>query len=96
MGLALRRDAMPEYTVIYEKAADGGWGSYVPDLPGLGVIGDTLEETKLLIRRGIPIHLESLVADGLPIPTAMTFAGTVSVRSRCFIGIHLIKAYLSG
>lgn len=25
---------MSEYVVIYEQADDGGWGAYIPDLPG--------------------------------------------------------------
>ena len=36
------------YTVIYERAADGGWGAYAPDLPGLGVAAETQEEVKFL------------------------------------------------
>lgn len=26
---------MSEYLVIYEQADDGGWGAYLPDLPGV-------------------------------------------------------------
>ena len=33
------------YLTIYEKTATG-WGAYVPDLPGLGVVGSTLAEVK--------------------------------------------------
>jgi predicted RNase H-like HicB family nuclease len=29
---------------IIEKASDGGYGIYIPSIPGLGVIGDTDEE----------------------------------------------------
>ncbi len=28
-----------QYYVVYERAEDGGWGAYVPDLPGVGVVG---------------------------------------------------------
>jgi predicted RNase H-like HicB family nuclease len=56
-----------QYLVVYEKSADG-WGAYAPDLPGLGVIGDTLEEVQHLIRQGIELHLESLKEHGDPIP----------------------------
>ena len=34
-----------KYLVIYEKS-ESGWGAYVPDLPGLGAAGSTLEEVK--------------------------------------------------
>ena len=55
------------YLVVYEKSANG-WGAYAPDLPGLGVVGDTLEEVQQLIRQGIELHLESLKEHGDPIP----------------------------
>jgi predicted RNase H-like HicB family nuclease len=29
------------YLVIFETTNDGGWGAYAPDLPGLGVVGDS-------------------------------------------------------
>lgn len=72
---------MREYTVIYERASDGGWGAYAPDLPGLGVVGDTLEETEQLIRDGIAIHIAGLIEDGLPVPEPTTLAARVSVAA---------------
>lgn len=70
---------MREYTVIYERARDGGWGAYAPDLPGLGVLGDTLAETEKLIREGISLHIAGLVEDGLPIPEPVTWAERIAV-----------------
>jgi predicted RNase H-like HicB family nuclease len=54
---------MRDYLVIFEQANDGGWGAYVPDLPGLGVIGDTRKEADQLIREGIELHLAGLRED---------------------------------
>jgi hypothetical protein len=31
---------------IIEKASDGGYGIYIPSIPGIGVIGDTEKEAK--------------------------------------------------
>ena len=56
-----------KYLVVYEKSANG-WGAYAPDLPGLGVVGNTLEETKQLIREAIEFHLEGLRQHGETIP----------------------------
>jgi len=56
------------YYVIYEPAGDGGWGAYPPELPGVGVVGETREEARTLVRQAIEMHLESLRADGSPIP----------------------------
>ncbi len=68
-----------EYTVIFERADDGGWGAYVPDLPGLGVVGETLEEAETLIREGIVLHIAGLVEDGMPVPEAVSRAAVVRV-----------------
>jgi predicted RNase H-like HicB family nuclease len=72
---------MREYTVIYELADDGGWGAYAPDLPGLGVIGDTLEEAEQLIREGIAIHIAGLKEFGYPVPEPTTRAALVAVAA---------------
>ena len=72
---------MRSYLVIYERAADGGWGAYAPDLPGLGVAGDTRAEVEALIRDGIRIHAAGPIEDGLPVPEAVTSAETVAVAA---------------
>jgi predicted RNase H-like HicB family nuclease len=72
---------MREYLVIFEQAADGGWGAYAPDLPGLGVVGDTREEADQLIREGIKLHIAGLREDGLPIPEPTTTAERISVAA---------------
>jgi predicted RNase H-like HicB family nuclease len=72
---------MREYTVIYERANDGGWGAYVPDLPGLGVVGETREEAHQLIVDGIKLHLAGLEEDGLPIPEPVSYAELVAVSA---------------
>jgi predicted RNase H-like HicB family nuclease len=30
---------MSEYVAIYEQSEDGGWGAYIPDLPGVVALG---------------------------------------------------------
>ncbi|QMV18984.1 type II toxin-antitoxin system HicB family antitoxin [Granulicella sp. 5B5] len=72
---------MREYLVIFEPANDGGWGAYAPDLPGLGVVGDTREDAEQLIREGIALHIAGLREDGLPIPEPTTFAERISVAA---------------
>jgi predicted RNase H-like HicB family nuclease len=72
---------MREYTVIYERAEDGGWGAYAPDLSGLGVTGDTFEEAESLIREGISLHIHGLIEDGLPVPEPTTLAARVAVAA---------------
>ena len=69
-----------KYLVIYEKS-ESGWGAYVPDLPGLGVAGATLEEVKELIREAIDFHLEGMKMHGDPIPPPSALTEYVSVES---------------
>ncbi len=67
-----------KYTVIYERSPTG-YGAYVPDLPGLGVIGATLEETKRLIREGIKAHISFMREHGDVIPEPTSVADEVEV-----------------
>ncbi len=67
---------MSEYLVIIEHEGDS-WGAYCPDLPGLGVVGDTREEVEQLIREGISLHLEGLRDAGEQIPEPAAVATTL-------------------
>jgi predicted RNase H-like HicB family nuclease len=55
------------YMVIIEQG-DGGFGAYVPDLPGCVAVGETREEAMRLIREAIEFHLEAMREEGLPVP----------------------------
>lgn len=66
--------------VIYEKSATG-WGAYVPDLPGLGVAGTSLDEVKELIREALDFHLEGMRLHGEPIPEPSVVTEYVAVES---------------
>jgi len=66
------------YTVIYERS-ETGYGAYVPDLPGLGVVGRTLEETKKLIREGIEAHIQVMRDHGEIVPEPTSSAEEIDV-----------------
>ena len=67
-----------KYLVIYEKSANG-WGAYAPDLPGLGIVAQTLDEAKDLIREAMEFHLERMREHGDPIPEPNAVTEYVSV-----------------
>jgi predicted RNase H-like HicB family nuclease len=67
---------MSEYLVVIENEGDS-WGAYCPDLPGLGVAGDSREQVEQLIREAIELHLEGLREAGDPIPPPAAVATTV-------------------
>lgn len=68
------------YTVIYEKGPTS-WGAYVPDLPGVILVGDSREEVEQLILEAIEFHLDGMREEGLPVPLPASFAGVVEVHS---------------
>lgn len=60
------------YAVIYEPTEEGGYGAYVPDLPGCVAAGESLEEVRSLIREAVELHLSGMREDGSPIPPPAT------------------------
>lgn len=66
-----------DYLVLIEKANDGSYSAYIPDLPGCVACGDTREEAQQLIQEAIAHHIESMRAHNQPIPPASTTATVV-------------------
>jgi len=64
------------YAVVIERSEEG-FGAYAPELPGVGVVGDSIEEVSDLIREAIALHLDSLREHGDPIPPASAVATAV-------------------
>jgi predicted RNase H-like HicB family nuclease len=60
---------MREYTVILEPDDEGrGYTVLVPALPGCITQGRTQEEALMRAREAIAVYIESLEADGEPVP----------------------------
>lgn len=68
---------MSDYLVIYEQAEDGGWGAYLPDLPGVVALGGTRVEVARRIREALGIYVEEMSELGQSLPTPTTTAETV-------------------
>ena len=66
---------MTEYLVVIEHEGDA-WGAYCPDLPGVGVAGDSQDEVEGLIRDAIAFHLDGLREAGEPVPPATAVGAT--------------------
>jgi predicted RNase H-like HicB family nuclease len=58
---------MTTWTVVYERTSTG-WSAFVPALPGVGIAAGTREEAEKLIGEAVEMHIEGLIADGLPVP----------------------------
>jgi len=63
----------PWCNIVYERAADGGWGAFTPEVPGVGVIGDSFDETRELILKALSMHLVGMVQDGHSVPAHAYF-----------------------
>jgi len=50
---------------IIEKASDGGYGIYIPSIPGIGVIGDTEDEAKKNLLEVINDIVDQCKKDGV-------------------------------
>lgn len=66
---------MSAYLVVIERDGES-WGAYCPDLPGVGVAGNSRDEVENLVREAIVLHVEGLreAGDPVPPPTAVDTA----------------------
>jgi len=69
------------YTAVFEKAEDGTWGGYVPDLPVILVNGLTFEEAENNMREAIQIYLDEMKASGFPVPAPSVHAVNIEVAA---------------
>jgi predicted RNase H-like HicB family nuclease len=67
-----------EYVVIYEQAEDGGWGAYLPDLPGVVALGTSREQVAERISEAVSAYVEDLHQRGESLPPPHHAAGTVA------------------
>ncbi len=57
------------YTIIlHPDIEEGGYAVTVPALPGCATQGATLEEAIAMAKDAIGLHVEGLIAEGLPVP----------------------------
>jgi len=73
------RNEMKTYLVVLEQAPDGGWGAYVPDLPGCASWGETRDEAAHNVKEAITGHIEALQEGGDPVPPPHCVAELVEV-----------------
>ena len=57
------------FTMLFEPAEEGGYVVTCPALPGLVTEGDTMEEARRMAEDALRGYLETLVEDGVPIPS---------------------------
>ena len=70
---------MKAYLAVFERADDGTWGAYVPDLPGCTSGGATREEVARNVREAIEGHIDVLREFGEPVPEPVSLAEMVEI-----------------
>ena len=68
---------MSDYLVIYERADDGGWGAYLPDLPGVVALGTNRDEVGARIQEAVIAYADEMASLGQPLPEPVAAAGTI-------------------
>ncbi len=68
-----------KYLVVYERAEDGGWGAYLPDLPGVGIVAPTQDEARESIRIAVEMHVEGMRELKLPLPEPSSAVDLIDV-----------------
>lgn len=70
------------YRVLLNKEPEGGFTVLVPTLPGCVTYGESMDEAVSNAKEAIELYIESLVANGEPIPTEEnTFEYSVTVSA---------------
>lgn len=67
---------MSTYAIIIERADDGGFGAWSPDVPGCVALGDTEAETLAEMAEAIRLHLEVLREHHEALPISATVSAT--------------------
>ena len=68
---------MSEYVVVFERAEDGGWGAYLPDLPGVVALGASREEVASRIQEALDVYAREQAALGRRLPDPIAATGTI-------------------
>jgi predicted RNase H-like HicB family nuclease len=68
---------MSEYVVVFERADYGGWGAYLPDLPGVVALGTTRDQVSDRIREAVDAYAKEMEALGQSLPDPVAATGTI-------------------
>ena len=68
---------MSEYVVVYERAEDGGWGAYLPDVPGVVALGATQDEAAARLQEAVEAYAQEMAHLGRRLPAPVAVTGTI-------------------
>lgn len=68
------------YAIVIEHGPNN-LSAYVPDLPGCGTTGETVEEVKRNIQEAIELHIAGMREDGLKVPAPSAEVAVIEVAA---------------
>jgi predicted RNase H-like HicB family nuclease len=66
-----------KFVYIIERASDGSYSAYVPDLPGCTTSADSLDEIRRSIKDAVDSYIDSLREHNEPIPAPSSMIETI-------------------
>ena len=66
------------YVYVIERADDGGYWAYLPDLPGCTTAADTPEQVERQLPEAVDLYLSYYHERGLPPPPPQARVGTLN------------------
>lgn len=70
---------MSEYAVVLERADDGGWWAYAPDLPGVVSTGDSPAQAEAGFAEALELYRDELERGGTALPAPRSQTTVVSI-----------------
>jgi predicted RNase H-like HicB family nuclease len=72
------QDTPNSYAYVIERAEDGSYWAYLPDLPGCTTTADTAEAAERNLREAVDLYLSYYRDRGQPAPPAKAKVGTLT------------------
>jgi predicted RNase H-like HicB family nuclease len=69
---------MSNYAVIFERADDGGWSAYAPDVPGVVAADDSRDGVEARMREALVLYAEELARSGQSPPRPRSEVAVIS------------------
>ena len=66
------------YVYVIERAEDGSYWAYLPDLPGCATTADSPEKVEKQLREAVDLYLSYYTERGLPPPQPQARVGTLT------------------
>jgi predicted RNase H-like HicB family nuclease len=66
------------YAYVIERADDGGYWAYLPDLPGCTTCGDSIEEVEQNLGEAVALYLSHFTERGMAPPPPTARVGTLA------------------